>query len=74
MCSGGGGSRSAPAPAPAIPAAAPVIQEEVIPDVGIDPAETKRKAQKGKRDLRVNIGSLDPETIGAGVTSGINLG
>ncbi len=74
MCMGGG---SAPAPAPArqpAPAAPATVQETVAPELGISEEEKKRKAQLGKRDLRVDVGSLDPATVGAGVTSGINVG
>lgn len=71
MCMGGGSK----APAPAAPApAAPVQMEEVkAPQLGSDEDKKKKKAQEGKRDLRVPLGAADENTVGAGISSGLNV-
>lgn len=71
MCMGGGSSTPATAaPAPA----APVQMEEVrAPRLGESEDVKKKKAQEGKRDLRVPLGAADAETVGAGISSGLNI-
>lgn len=71
-CMGGSSPSPAPATVPA-PAAPATVEEVLAPDIGMTDAEKKKKAQAGKRDLRVDVGALDPTSVGAGITSGINL-
>ena len=74
MCMGGGGSPAPVVQAAPAPAAPATVEETVAPEIGMDENEKKKKAQKGKRDLRVDVGALDPTSVGAGITSGINVG
>ena len=69
-----GGGSPAPAPAAPAPAAPATVEETVAPEIGMDENKKKKKAQQGKRDLRVDVGALDPTSVGAGITSGINVG
>lgn len=73
MCMGGG-SPSVSQPAAVAPAAPATVEETLAPEIGMSDAEKKKKAQQGKRDLRVEPGALDPTSVGAGITSGINVG
>lgn len=70
MCFGGGSKSSKPAK-PAQVAPVKVVETPEV-TLGDDPAEAKKKAQEGKKNLRIPLGASS-ETTGAGVSSGLNV-